>query len=105
LVVLSLILSTANPLPRAPRAQPHFDSLPPSPAAAKPTAAAPSPASSAPKSIVAIQESETLDFARDQPGLKASAEEKAIIEQSVKEMNEVTAGLTFGPAPKTAAPK
>jgi hypothetical protein len=59
---------------------------------------------SAPQSVVAIQDGKTLDFSSGKPVLKDSADEKAIIEQSVKEMNEAAAGVTFGPAPKPPAP-
>jgi len=70
-------------------------------------ASATTPASanpSAPKPEVAIQDEKTIDFSSGKPVVKDSAEEKAIIANSVKEMNEAAAGITFGPAPKPAEP-
>lgn len=75
------------------------------PSASTPTtAAAPSGPSStaAPKTTVAIQDGKTLDFSSGKPVLKDSADEKAIIAQSVKEMDEAAAGVTFAPATKAA---
>lgn len=73
--------------------------------------AAPSPgstantavATTATKTDVAIQDGKTLDFSSGKPVLKDSADEKAIIEQSLKEMNEAAASVTFGPVSKTPA--
>jgi hypothetical protein len=71
-------------------------------------ATAPSPTASATgaaaKTEVAIQNEKTIDFSSGKPVVKDSAEEKAIIANSVKEMNEAAAGITFGPAPKPAEP-
>ena len=66
----------------------------PSPTAA--TNAAPT----APKSFTPIQNEKTIDFSSGKPVVKDSAEEKAIIANSVEEMNEAAAAVTFGPAPK-----
>ncbi len=66
----------------------------PSPTAA--TNAAPS----APRSFTPIENEKTIDFSTGKPVVKDSAEEKAIIERSLKEMNEAATGVTFGPAPK-----
>jgi len=76
--------------------QPPLDSFFPSPATANPTVTAPSPASSTPKTIVTIQDGETLGFSRKKPGLKDSDEEKVIIGKSVNETNETAVGLAFG---------
>jgi len=77
---------TARPVPTPAPAAP---ARPATPAAARPT--------------VAIQDGKTLDFSSGKPVLKDSADEKAIIERSVREMNEAAAGVTFGPAAPPAA--
>jgi hypothetical protein len=87
--------------PTAPDA-PNPTSLPSATSTAATSLGTSSP--SAPQSVVAIQDGKTLDFSSGKPVLKDSADEKAIIEQSVKEMNEAAAGVTFGPAPKPPAP-
>jgi len=94
---------SSNPAPGAPSAAPSVNASSTTPGGAS-TAAVPSPA--VPKPSVAIQDEKTIDFSSGKPVVKDSAEEKAIIERSVKEMNEAAAGITFGPAPKTQpAPK
>jgi hypothetical protein len=74
------------------------------PSATGSTAAATTPSglssTATPKTTVAIQDGKTLDFSSGKPVLKDSADEKAIIAQSVKEMNEAAAGVTFTPASK-----
>lgn len=65
--------------------------------------ATPPTTSTTQKTTVAIQDGKTLDFSSGKPVLKDSADEKAIIEQSVKEMNEAAASVTFGPASKAPA--
>jgi hypothetical protein len=88
---------SSNPAPAAPSATPSVNASANASAAAS-IAAVPSPA--APKPSVAIQNEKTIDFSSGKPVVKDSAEEKAIIANSVKEMNEAAAGVTFGPAPK-----
>ncbi len=106
LVALALIFSGRKPeTAPAPADNSTSTHALPSPAAANLTVITPTSASSAQKTTVAIQDGKTLDFSSGKPVLKDSAEEKAIIEQSVKEMNEAAAGVTFGPVPKTPAPK
>ena len=99
-----------------PQALRNAPGTPPPASATQPAAlATPPPASAsaatpanttaaAPKTDVAIQDEKTIDFSSGKPVLKDSAEEKAIIANSVKEMNEAAAGITFGPAPKPAQP-
>jgi hypothetical protein len=88
---------SSNPTPVAPSTAPSTNASSTTPAGAS-TAAVPSPA--VPKPSVAIQDEKTIDFSSGKPVVKDSAEEKAIIANSVKEMNEAAAGVTFGPAPK-----
>ena len=83
-----------TPVPALAPDKPKTGSLP---------SANPPVASSAPVATVAIQDGKTLDFSTGKPVLKDSAEEKAIIEQSVKEMNEAAASVTFGPRPTAPA--
>lgn len=94
-----------NPAPAAP---PAALATPPlaTPAATPATAipATTNPATTNPATAVAIQNEKTIDFSSGKPVIKDSAEEKAIIANSVKEMNEAAAGITFGPAPKPAEP-
>ncbi len=71
---------------------------------ATPPTPATAAAAVAPAQTVAIQDGKTLDFSSGKPVLKDSADEKAIIEQALKEMNEAAAGVTFGPVPKAPAP-
>jgi len=104
LVGLALIFSGRKPTGASATTSAAIHALP-SNVAASPTATTPTAISSAPKTTVAIQDGKTLDFSSGKPVLKDSADEKAIIEQSVKEMNEAAASVTFGPAPKAPAPK
>jgi len=76
----------------------------PAPAPLPPTAGGPA-IMAQPKPSVAIQDAKTIDFSSGKPVVKDSAEEKAIIEQSVREMNEAAAGVTFGPSPAPAPKK
>ena len=87
---------SSNQAPGTPSAAPSINASGTAPAVTS-TAAVPSPA--IPKPSVAIQNEKTIDFSSGKPVVKDSAEEKAIIERSVKEMNEAAAGVTFGPAP------
>jgi len=97
-----------NPAPAAqPTALATQPLATPSPATPVATPASAIPAivnPSAPKPEVAIQDEKTIDFSSGKPVVKDSAEEKAIIANSVKEMNEAAAGIRFGPAPKPAEP-
>jgi hypothetical protein len=86
---------SSNPAPGAPSAAPSVNASGTAPTTA--LTAVPSPA--VPKPSVAIQDEKTIDFSSGKPVVKDSAEEKAIIANSVKEMNEAAAGVTFGPAP------
>ena len=74
------------------------------PPAAPMAATSTSVAAATTKTDVAIQDEKTIDFSSGKPVVKDSAEEKAIIANSVKEMKEAAAGITFGPAPKPAEP-
>lgn len=86
----------------APAAQPAALATPPPAAASAATPA--NIAAAATKTDVAIQDEKTIDFSSGKPVVKDSADEKAIIANSVKEMKEAAAGITFGPAPKPAEP-
>ena len=46
---------------------------------------------------IAIQDGKTIDFSSGRPVVKDTAKEKASIEKSVKEMEEATKGVSFGP--------
>ena len=85
------------------RTAPAPSATTPSPAAVTPPTTAAAATAVSPKPEVAIQNEKTIDFSSGKPVLKDSAEEKVIIANSVKEMNEAAAGITFGPAPKPAA--
>jgi len=97
--------------PDAPRAVTPSPLSPSSPAVASPAPASLPPTTGGPaimaqpKPSVAIQDAKTIDFSSGKPVVKDSAEEKAIIEQSVREMNEAAAGVTFGPSPPPAPKK
>jgi len=68
-----------------------------------PVASAPAPA---PKPDVAIEDGKTIDFSRGAPQVKDNANEQAIIARALKEMEEATKDVTFGPtAPKPDANK
>lgn len=95
--VFWFLVKRARPQTIAPVPHPNALLAPSAPSATSATAKVPAVS-------VAIQDGKTLDFSSGKPVLKDSADEKAIIEQSVKEMNEAAAGVTFGPAP-TPAPK
>jgi hypothetical protein len=87
----------SNPVPGTATTNPSVNaSTTPVPS---PTAAI-NAAPSAPKSFTPIENEKTIDFSTGKPVVKDSAEEKAIIERSMKEMNEAATGVTFGPAPK-----
>jgi hypothetical protein len=53
------------------------------------------------KPEVAIQDGKTIDFSTGKPVVKDSPEDKAAIDAAVKEMDEASKDVTFGP---TAAP-
>jgi hypothetical protein len=56
---------------------------------------------------MAIQDSATIDFSSGKPVVKDSAQEKAIIDAAVKEMDDAVKGVAFtptAPAPTPAAP-
>ena len=58
----------------------------------------------APSNVVPIQDGKTIDFSSGKPVVKDDAQEKAIMAKAEKEMEEASKEITFGPAPKTAAP-
>ncbi len=59
-----------------------------------------------PRPEVAIQDGKTIDFSSGRPVVKDTAKEKASIDKSVKEMEEATQGVSFGPpSPKSTDPK
>lgn len=63
-------------------------------------------ASMKPKPEVAIQDGKTIDFSSGRAVVRDSAKEKAIIEKSVKDMEEASKGVTFtSPQPATTPKK
>lgn len=52
-----------------------------------------------PKPFVAIENGKTLDFSSGAPILKDTAQEKAIIDKSVKDMEDALKDVSFGPPP------
>ena len=71
----------------------------PAPAPATPVA----PPATAP---VAIQDRKTIDFSSGRPVVKDSAQERAIIDAAVKEMDEAAKNVRFDPpAPRPAEKK
>lgn len=50
-----------------------------------------------PKADVAIQDGKTIDFSRGAPVIKDDAKERAALESAVKEMQDATKDVTFGP--------
>ena len=93
------------PSPLSPSSSPSSPAVAsPAPASLPPTTGGPA-IMAQPKPSVAIQDAKTIDFSSGKPVVKDSAEEKAIIEQSVREMNEAAAGVTFGPSPPPAPKK
>lgn len=77
------------------------DAVPP-PAAIPPGKTA--PGGKAPN-VVPIEDRKTIDFSSGAPVVKDSAQEKAIIDRAVKEMDEAAQGVSFGPPPTTAPKK
>lgn len=57
-----------------------------------------------PKPPVAIEDQKTIDFSNGKAVVKDSAEDKAVIDKAVKEMDAATKDVTFGPTP-AADPK
>jgi hypothetical protein len=73
------------------------------PPSASPFSPAPNQGAPAkPKPLVEIQDGKTIDFSSGAPIVKDNAQEKALIERSVKEMEAAVQNITFGPK---AAPK
>jgi hypothetical protein len=82
---------------------------PPAPVTAKPAPFRPPPSASPfspppnqaaapkPKPFVAIEDGKTLDFSSGAPILKDTAQEKAIIDKSLKEMEDALKNVSFGP--------
>ncbi|MBC7365995.1 MAG: hypothetical protein H7343_04140 [Undibacterium sp.] len=103
LVGLALIFRGRKPH-GAPAANSATTNALPTTGSTNPTATTPSTTAVAPKQTVTIRDGKTLDFSSGKPVLKDSATEKAIIEQSLKDMNEAAAGVTFGPTPKSPDP-
>ena len=60
------------------------------------------------KQNVAIQDQKTIDFSNGKAVVKDSADDKAVIDKAVKEMDDATKDISFGPttppAKKTAEP-
>ncbi len=119
-LIAALLLWRAAPTPVVPAAPtpvtpavvtaPATGSLPPvvMPAEPPPPAAPPARVSAAatPASeprrplapgVVAIQDQKTLDFSSGKAVVKDDAAEKAAIEAALKEIEEATQGVTFGP--------
>jgi len=94
---------TATEAPAPADIVPASAATPVGPAAATPVQGQPNGVQTAPTPItngaVAIEDGKTIDFSSGTPVVRDSAEEKAIIDAKVKEMDEAAAGITFGPAP------
>ena len=63
------------------------------------------PAKPAAKPAVTIQDGKTIDFSSGKPVVKDSPGEKAIIDATVKEMDEAAKGVKFGPPEKKKEPE
>ena len=74
----------------------------PPPAPVVPVAAPPTPAAS-PVDLTQ-HDGQTIDFSSGTPAVKDTAEDRAAIEQAVKDMAEAVKGVTFGPPAKKAEP-
>lgn len=68
---------------------------PPAPVAVE--TPAPVTSEAKPKPDVAIEDGKTIDFSRGAPQVKDNASEQAIIARALKEMEEATKDVTFGP--------
>lgn len=66
---------------------------------ARPAAAPP-----APYVDLARHEGQTIDFSSGQPVVKDSPEDRAAIAAALKDMEEATKDVTFGPPPKPPEP-
>lgn len=64
---------------------------------------APTPAAAAPVDLTQ-HDRQTIDFSSGSPAVKDTAEDRAAIEQAVKDMAEAVKGVTFGPPAKKAVP-
>jgi len=73
---------------------------PPTPPEVKAKANPPPPAEP-----VAIQDRKTIDFSSGRPVVKDSAQERAIIDAAVKEMDEAAKNVSFGPIASPAPTK
>jgi hypothetical protein len=58
---------------------------------------APEPPRPLPPGVVSIRDQKTIDFSTGKPVVRDDAAEKAAIEAALKEMEEATRGVTFGP--------
>lgn len=56
------------------------------------------------KTNVTIQDGKTIDFSSGKPVVKDSADEKAVIDAAVKEMDEAAKAVKFGAPEKKPAP-
>jgi hypothetical protein len=61
--------------------------------------------SNAPKSNVQIEDQKTIDFSSGKAVVKDSADDKAVMDKAVKEMNDATKNFTFGPTTPPPANK
>lgn len=50
---------------------------------------------------VKIEDGKTIDFSSGKPVVKDSAEDRKAIDAAVKEMDEASKGITFGPSSST----
>jgi hypothetical protein len=65
----------------------------------------PAPKPTAPKAFVPIREGATIDFSSGKPVVKQTAEEKALIDATVKEMDAAARNIRFAPiAPPKVEP-
>jgi hypothetical protein len=90
--------------PVTPPAEPPPSATPSARVVAAATAVAEPPRPLAP-GVVPIQDQKTIDFSSGQAVVKNDSAEKAAIEAALKEMDEATKGVTFGPNSGPAAVK
>jgi hypothetical protein len=60
--------------------------------------AAPAATAAKPGDAVAIHDRQTIDFSSGKPVAKDTAADQAAIDAAVKEMNDATKNITFGPS-------
>ncbi len=89
----------------SPTPTPATNSVAPTPAPVAQVASTPSVAAALATFVtptpIALQDGKTLDYSSGKAVVKDSAQEKAIIEAAVKEMDAAASGITFGPSAPT----